>query len=363
MRKFLLLGLVALLAGGAAIWANPGAPDPPPTFDGPMEPANLRAGVYSDAAGAEWLVVPDLSGGAHRFALDGVNSAEPHSPDDNLTRLDDQPYTIEDVALDGETTMSGWLVRPAQPSGAGLVILHGSGNSDRENGYYIAWLDRLARQGHTLILPDKRGSGRSGGDWRNAPLSLLARDGAEWMELLRSRTALPAYGFFGISQGGSIAPDSARLAGADFAVAIGTSMTALANQLRHEIGNDVRAAGVPTWLQGTLADLYTWRAKRRQPGFWDANGDYSPLDRWREWRGPTFVAYGREDESDNVPVSASLTLLDAAAAEGPLDYSAYPGASHGLVAEDGEFADSFLRDLFGWLEDQQELAEDEPGAG
>ncbi len=364
MLKWILLGLVALLAIGATIWANPGPPDPPPTYDGPMEPAAARAGVYADAAGQQWLVVPDLSGDTHRFALDGVNPPDGPTGDDELTRLGEQPYTIEDVSLDGDTPMAGWLIRPAQTTGAGLVILHGSGNSDRESGYYIAWLDRLARQGHTLILPDKRGSGRSGGDWRNEPLTVLAQDGADWMALLRRRTALPAYGFFGISQGGAVAPEAARLAEAAFAVAIGSSMTDFDTQVRHEVGNDVRAAGVPGWLEDPLADLYTWRAKRRQPGFWEANGKYSPLDRWREWRGPYFIAYGRQDESDNVPVSASLDLLAGAAGEGPLAFAAYDGASHGLVAEDGDFAEPFLRDLFAWLDGRvaAAMAEDRPGA-
>lgn len=313
-----------------------------------MLPVAENSGVFEEE-GREWLLLPSPDGTLARFAIGGVERGE------QVTNLPvsfapDQPYRFSDIAIERDVRLSAWLIEPAVRGKAALVILHGSGNSDRSSGYYVALADRLARLGYTVVLPDKRGSGRSGGDWRNQPLSNLAADGAAWLNALRAAVDAPAYGFVGVSQGGAIAPDAARLSDADFAVSIGSSATDLNQQLRHEVGNDVAAAGVPKWLEGPLADLYTWRAKRRQPGFWNANGNYDTLDRWRDWKGPWFVAYGSLDESDNVPVARSMQLLEDAQDEGPLSYRLYENATHGIVGPDGAFADGFLGDMSSFID-------------
>jgi len=343
-------GLAVLLAIfiGGWIFANPSPPDDPPTYGAAMLPAEGNSGVF-EAQGQEWLLLPALDGSLSRFALGGVERGEP-VPSAPASFLEDQPYRISDLAIQRDVHLSAWLIEPFDPAKAALVIIHGSGNSDRANGYYIALADRLARAGYTILLPDKRGSGRSGGDWRNQPLTDLAADGAAWLAELRATVEAPAYGFVGVSQGGSIAPEAALLADADFAIAIGSSATDYNAQLRHEVGNDVAAAGAPEWLAGPLADLYTWRAKRRQPGFWQANGGYSTLDRWREWHGPLFIAYGSLDESDNVPVSESMGLLDEVRDEGPLSYRLYERATHGIVGPDGDFADGFIADMSSFID-------------
>lgn len=351
LRKILkFAGLGALLATAVGAWffANPAPPADPPVYAANMLPAEGNSGVF-EAGGRPWLLLPSLDGGLSRFALDEVGRGETDgggTPQFSTA----QPYRVHDISIERDVAFSAWLIQPEQPGKAAIVILHGSGNSDRANGYYIALADRLARAGYTVLLPDKRGSGRSGGDWRNQPLTDLAGDGAAWLAALRDAVDAPAYGFVGVSQGGSIAPEAARLAEADFVVSIGSSATDYNRQLRHEVGNDVAAAGVPGWLADPLADLYTWRAKRRQPGFWEANGTYATLDRWLEWQGPWFAAYGSLDESDNVPVSESMELLAAAQGEGPLSYRLYEGATHGIVGADGDFADGFLGDVGAFID-------------
>lgn len=349
MKQAGLALLLALVVGGW-IFANPDPPIPPPSYETPMLPAAGNSGLF-EAEGQEWLLLPSPDGTLSRFAIGGVERGE--SVAGSLPSFSEvQPYRFSDISIDRDVTLSGWLIEPAQAGKAALVILHGSGNSDRASGYYIALADRLARMGYTVLLPDKRGSGRSGGDWRNQPLTDLAADGAAWLSALREAADAPAYGFVGVSQGGSIALEAARLGDADFVVSIGSSATDFNRQLRHEVGNDVAAAGVPEWLAGPLADLYTWRAKLRQPGFWAVNGDYATLDRWMEWRGPWFVAYGSLDEADNVPVAESLELLAEAQGEGPLSYRLYDQATHGIVAPDGDFADGFLGDMSDFIDAQ-----------
>ncbi|TNE58208.1 MAG: alpha/beta fold hydrolase [Sphingomonadales bacterium] len=355
-KTLILIPFLAIVIAGY-IWANPAPPAPPPTFTAPMADAAKNSFIREDVDGKEWLTIPSVDGGLNQFDLTMVSRARPYQQGNSNDLQSIAPYSITDIGLIDAPELAGWMFTPNAPSQVGIVILHGSGDSDRDNGYYIALADRLARAGYTLILPDKRGSGRSSGDWRNTPLPELAEDGARWLRYLRDLPQLSSFGFVGVSQGGTIAPQAAMIGNADFAVAIGTSMTQLEFQLQHEVGNDVKAANIPSWLAQPVTNLFTWRAKRRQPGFWSANGHYSPLAQWQQWRGPYFIAYGSEDESDNVPVSASVKLLEqeiARANNDPLTFAVYPGADHGIVAGDGDFSDQFLRDLFSWLSQQNE---------
>lgn len=69
-----------------------------------------------------------------------------------------QAVTIR--AQDG-VGLNAWLFVPAQPTGAGAVLLHGI--ADRRTGSLgVARL--LLKQGYTVLTPDSRGHGESGGD-------------------------------------------------------------------------------------------------------------------------------------------------------------------------------------------------------
>jgi pimeloyl-ACP methyl ester carboxylesterase len=350
----LLLFLFVASAIGGWIFFNPGPPALRAAIDTAPEPIDERSGIYASADGTQHrLVLPALDRDFYRFNLDSWEAAEHIGSADiangELARPASQPYRVRTLSLSEPETLEGWIFEPEEISGTGIVILHGSGDSDRSNGWYALLADHLARAGHVVILPDKRGSGRSGGDWRNAPFELLAQDGKAWLGLLREETPdLPAYGFVGVSQGGTIAPEAARIAEADFAVALSAAAIDMVEQLRLEVGNGVRE-GAPGFLQGVLTSAFTTRAKRRQPGFWAANGDYNMLEEWQEWRGPFFLMLGEEDEADNVPVAESVRRLEALPEGQRPEWRVYPGVGHALM-RDHRFLPAFERDLFGWLE-------------
>src|SRR5690606_15115557 len=110
---------------------------------------------------------------------------------------------------------SGTLVFPSEGNAhAAFVFIHGSGPQTRD----VSLAQRFASEGIAAFVYDKRGVGRSGGEYeRNQPvseknISLLADDAAAAMSALSTHPALKSIplGFAGISQAGWIAPLAAQ---------------------------------------------------------------------------------------------------------------------------------------------------------
>lgn len=95
------------------------------------------------------------------------------------------------------------------------VIVHGSGDSHRRNGWYLALVHYLQDHGILVLLPDKRGSEKSQGDWRTSSFERLATDTVAAVDYLLARDdlAIGRMGIVGLSQGGHIAPLIASLSG------------------------------------------------------------------------------------------------------------------------------------------------------
>jgi len=122
----------------------------------------------------------------------------------------------EEVAFESHGAMlSGSIVFP--PNGelrAAVVFIHGSGKQTRN----LDLASRFAREGIAALVYDKRGVGKSGGEYEGNQnvgeknLALLADDAVAALRSLTDQPALkgaPA-GFAGISQAGWIAPLAAR---------------------------------------------------------------------------------------------------------------------------------------------------------
>ncbi|MFQ5931692.1 MAG: hypothetical protein ACE5MM_04745, partial [Nitrospiraceae bacterium] len=78
---------------------------------------------------------------------------------------------------DQDLEMSGMLF---VPDGEGpfpaAVFIHGSGTSRRDSHWYLTPAQYLQQNGVVVLLPDKRGSEQSEGDWRTASFEDLATD-------------------------------------------------------------------------------------------------------------------------------------------------------------------------------------------
>ena len=80
-------------------------------------------------------------------------------------------------------TLSGSIVFPAGDIHAAVVFIHGSGKQTRNLG----WAERFARGGIAALVYDKRGAGKSGGEYEGNQsvseknISLLADDAVSAM--------------------------------------------------------------------------------------------------------------------------------------------------------------------------------------
>jgi pimeloyl-ACP methyl ester carboxylesterase len=114
----------------------------------------------------------------------------------------------DEVAFaNGPVTLAGTVVIPAGAGPfPGIVFLHGSGAEGRWATRYLA--EAFARRGVAALVYDKRGVGRSTGDWRTAGFEELVGDAVAAVDALRARpeVAPDRVGIHGHSQGGTIAP-------------------------------------------------------------------------------------------------------------------------------------------------------------
>lgn len=276
----------------------------------------------------------------------------------------------------GDVTLSGTLLLPAAPPSSrvkrpALVFVHGSGAQFREMYWGLGYL--YAARGFAVLAYDKRGVGKSTGNWRESSFQDFADDAVAGAKFLQARTDIAAnqIGFWGQSQGGWIAPLAAsRFPEAAFAVALsGGGLTpadtelfdsefdltiagytadevkeALAFQkLKNEIivsqdrwDEYAKAQAIAKdkkWFRHPGIDIYG--PDKRDHPFWThmrVSYFYDPAPALRASKAPLLAIFGELDSPEGVKanVSAIKQILDQA---GRRDYTVkvYPNGSHNLM--------------------------------
>jgi len=224
--------------------------------------------------------------------------------------------------------LSGTLAIPAnQEVRAAVVFIHGSGKQIRS----MAWAEKFAQAGIAALVYDKRGAGKSGGEYeenRNvseANLSLLADDAVAALDVLSKRESLkgvPA-GFTGISQAGWIAPLAARRSpSAKFLVLWSGPVCKVSEEdIFSKYTRDANVMVVPTYQQALDArtEKYIW------PAFMGADTD--PATSLKQLSIPGLWIFSDNDGS--IPVDLSLQRLKALGTGGrKYDYVLFSGLGH-----------------------------------
>jgi dienelactone hydrolase len=231
----------------------------------------------------------------------------------------------------------------------GAIIIQGSGTSRRDNGWYLTLVHYLQENGVVVLLPDKRGSERSEGNWRAASFEDLATDTEAAIAFLRDQDeiGISHIGIIGLSQGGHIAPIVAnQTQDITFLVNVVGAAIPMHELLVYEEMHNLREFGVLAGLSDLLAYPAAWSVKIRQREFWNAVGNFDPRPYWQELSVPSLVLYGENDT--NVPSIRSAEVLRSLGNQN-IDVRIYGGSGHALESPEGKgnsiFREDALRDI------------------
>jgi hypothetical protein len=237
-------------------------------------------------------------------------------------------YQREDVAFVSHgVSLSGSLVIPRGRIHAAVVFIHGSGPQTRNLG--IA--ERFAAAGIGALVYDKRGVGKSGGQYEGRQnvseknISLLADDAASALSVLAKHPRLVgvSLGLAGISQAGWIAPiAAARSPNAKLLVLWSGPVCKVSDEdIYSKYTADSDGRTVPTYQEALAArtERYVW------PDFLGRDTDSSEdLGRLSI---PGLWIFGDNDGS--IPVDLSITGLRALQARGhKFEYLLIRGQGH-----------------------------------
>ncbi|HKJ39331.1 MAG TPA: alpha/beta fold hydrolase [Anaerolineales bacterium] len=221
------------------------------------------------------------------------------------------------------------------PEGVGpfpaVAIIHGSGTSERDNNWYLALASYLQENGVAVLLPDKRGSEKSEGNWRTSSYEDLATDSVAAVDFLKSQqmVEISKIGIIGMSQGGQISPYVVHLSPEiDFLIdVVGTSLNNY-DVLHYEESNNLQKMGFFPVVADLIAYPSTWVLRNfTQKEFWGAVGNFDALPYWEELSIPTLVMYGGDDP--NVPAEASKARLESLNKDN-ITVNIYEGSEHAL---------------------------------
>lgn len=295
----------------------------------------------------------------------------------------DAPYGHREVRFrNGALELAGLLLAPTRPV-AGAVMVHGSGASDRDNGWYLRVAHHLASAGIAVLVPDKRGSGQSAGSWEGADFHELAQDAVAGANALRRTLGSPSIpvGLVGVSQAGWVLPIALmESAAVNFGVSLVGPAVTLREQQRHVLDQSLSAARLPASLQEQVFRLeaFARRYMMRGEGWADyralrdtiANGplaplaaqlpadsahwswdwgrrvsDVDPVDYWRGSGKPGLVILGTADPS--VPAQQSAQRLEPLA---NVTVMLHEGFGHDLARPGtGRIDDEVLRAIVTWI--------------
>lgn len=148
----------------------------------------------------------------------------------------------------GPVTLHGTLTLPAGPPPyPALVLVHGSNALTRD--VFGPWWRYFAGLGFAVLAYDKRGTGQSTGDWKQADFPTLAADVLAGVRFLRARQDIRSerVGLWGASQAGWIMPLAAAHGSREvaFLVVHAGSGTTVREEGVLYIQNELRFAGLP----------------------------------------------------------------------------------------------------------------------
>jgi len=245
-----------------------------------------------------------------------------------------ETYKVEDIEFTSHSDrLSGSIVFPiGEKLHSAVVFVHGSGKQERS----LYWAEKFASQGIVALVYDKRGVGRSGGEYEGNQsvseqnINLLADDSIAALKVLQKhkRTRNLLLGLTGISQAGWIVPLAAEKSNlADFMVIWSGPVCKVSEEdIFSKFTADLDGERVPSYQEALKArsQKYIW------PDF--LGKDSNPIDSLVKLNIPGLWIFGTNDGS--VPVDLSIHRLNKLANTGhDYDYVLFSNLGHNNMAE------------------------------
>ncbi len=234
-------------------------------------------------------------------------------------------------------TLSAWLFSPREPKGSLVLLLHGVADSRLGMTNHARF---LLLNGYTVLIPDSRGHGESGGDL----ITYGVREGADvrcWTDwAFRKQRIQRLYGI-GASMGAAILLESLPREPRFRAVAAECAFSSFEEISYDRMG---QVSGLPRWAlwpvvrSGFLYALLRYDVDLRQA---------SPINALRATTVPTLLIHGIADA--NIPLSHSQKLQLANPTATKL--WAVPNAGH--VASHTVNPAEYSRAIVEWFETHQ----------
>jgi len=203
--------------------------------------------------------------------------------------------TARVTASDG-VTLDGWLLTPPAPNGSGVILLHGVGDT---RGGMAAHASYLLGAGFTVLMPDARGHGTSGGSVISYGIR-EAQDIHAWADwFLRKRAIAHLYGL-GQSMGAAILLQSIQREPRFRAIVADCPFDSFEDVAYYRLERASRLGRWVSWPVVQTGFLYTrlfYKLDLHQA---------SPKDAIRATTVPILLIHGAADV--NIPPSESIAL-------------------------------------------------------
>jgi dienelactone hydrolase len=258
----------------------------------------------------------------------------------------DSRHRVEAIEFDSHgARLAGSIVFPQnQTTHSAIVFVHGSGEQQRN----LQWAERFAKEGIVALVYDKRGVGKSGGEYESKQsvseknISLLADDAIAALKALARHPSLEGIpvGIAGISQAGWIAPLAAERSHlAKFIVLWSAPVCKVSEEdIFSKYTSDAGGQSVPTYAQAlnSRKEKYVW------PDFLgkdtDAGESLSKLSIPGLW---IF-----SDNDGSIPVDLSIARLQRLRQTGHrYDYVLFSGLGHNNMDRSFATATDWMRGL------------------
>ncbi len=315
-----------------------------------------------------------LSAGASLFSDSPEELHLSCGPAEAEWQISDKKFKAHHIAIgqqqvevkSGNTGLAGTLyLPPGQPPYPAVLLLHGSGKLTRYSFGPIPYF--FSANGFAVLTYDKRGSGRSEGNFEDAAFQDFIDDGIAGIAFLRSRKDIDAsrIGLWGSSQGGFIAAGVAsKVKGIRILINQSGMFVPAWKQEIYRLRSEMEANGYPPgkiklatdylnaffqagksgrekdWqkshaLMETLKDqewfdlLPRVDSKEELVSFWNKDYSHDPILELRGVKCPVRAVFGSLDRS--TPVVDTIENMRKALKGRDFDYVIIEKANHALL--------------------------------